>query len=403
MPEWRSGTRSGRDGPAVYRRRRIAALAVGAAALVVLAIGLGDRGGGPLATQPRSAEDVLAGERERAPVSFTVSASGDLLIHSPVYQRALALGGGGGYDFTPLFERIRPYVKGVDLALCHVETPMGPGPPQGYPVFNTPSQLAEAVGQTGWDACDTASNHSLDQGQEGINATLKALDRAGVRHTGSYASARSSRKILIVGVEGVRVAFLAYTTDTNGIPLPEPWSLNLAEPERILADARRAREQGADAVIVNMHWGIDVTPEYVTEQSSEQARLAERLAAAREITAVVGQGPHIVQPIDRVQGKFVVYSEGNLISNQDALCCAEGAQDGLIALLDFVVDGDGARVERVRYVPVWVSRPDYTVLPVGPALRRGAADAASLRASYERTVDVAGRGGRIEPVPDRLP
>src|ERR671910_512986 len=305
----------------------------------------------------------------------------------------------------PLFGQIRPYVKGADLAFCHVEVPMTPAAPASYPIFNTPPELAEAISKTGWEACDTASNHSLDQGQEGIAQTLKALDRAGVEHTGSYASKNESGKILMLGVKGVRVAYLAYTTDTNGIPLPEPWSLDVTEnPDAVIADARRARKQGADAVIVNMHWGIDMTPEYVGEPSAKQRAFVNELARAPEITAVVGQGPHVVQSIDRRQGKYAVFSEGNLVSNQGSDAgLAAASQDGLIGLLDLVVDGDGARVRRVRYVPTWVQHPDYTVLPVGQALEEGEADPASLRASYERTVDVAGRGDGIAPDPAKLP
>ena len=226
-----------------------------------------------------------------------------------------------------------------------------------------------------------------------------------MKHTGSYASAKASGKPLILGVKGVRVAYLAYTTDTNGIPVPQPWSLNVAEePGRIIEDARAARKRGADAVIVNIHWGIDMTPEYVGEPSSKQRAFVKPLAAASEITAIVGQGPHVVQAIDRVSGKYVVFSEGNLVSNQgtDSGLAAQ-SQDGLIALLDIVVDGDGGRVEGIRYVPTWVQHPDYSVLPVGPALDGGEADAGALRASYQRTVDVAGRGSGIEPDPAKLP
>src|SRR5918995_3298212 len=389
---------------ATYQRRRIVAGAIGLAVLVVVVIGFVD-GGGIVTDAPQSADEVIERHRERNPVRFTVSVSGDLLIHSPVYERARALGGGDGYDFAPMFKPVRPYVRGADLAFCHVEVPMTPAPPASFPIFNTPPELAEAIAKTGWEACSTASNHSLDQGQEGIDETLKALDRAGVEHTGSYASKNESGKILMLGVKGVRVAYLAYTTDTNGIPLPEPWSLDVTEnPDAVIADARRARKQGADAVIVNMHWGIDMTPEYVGEPSAKQRAFVNELARAPEIPAVVGQGPHVVQSIDRRQGKYAVFSEGNLVSNQGSDAgLAAASQDGLIGLLDLVVDGDGARVRRVRYVPTWVQHPDYTVLPVGQALEEGEADPASLRASYERTVDVAGRGSGIGPEPAKLP
>jgi Bacterial capsule synthesis protein PGA_cap len=404
-----AGTSSGRprrgDTAATYQRRRLLAGAVVLVLLVVIGLAFWDGEDANVADAPRDPDDVLARQREEKPVRFTVSVSGDLLIHSPVYERALAIGGGRQYDFTPMFTQVRPYVKGVDLAVCHVETPMTPGPPQGFPIFNTPPALAKAIATTGWEACSTAANHSLDLGQEGVVETIEALDRAGVRHTGTYASKKASRKPLILGVKGVRLAYLSYTTDTNGVPLPEPWSVNLAEsPKVIVAAARRAREKGADAVFVNVHWGIDQTPEFVGQPSARQRAFVKPLVASPAITTVVGQGPHVVQSIDRIDRKYVVFSEGNLISNQGpAAGLAAASQDGLIGLLDLVVDGNGARVERVRYVPVWVQQPDYTVLPVGPALEAGDADAGALRASYQRTVDVAGRGKGIEPDPPKLP
>jgi hypothetical protein len=333
------------------------------------------------------------------PTRFTVAVSGDLLIHSPIFKRALSLGGGRRYVFAPMLRQVKPVIEGADLAICHVETPMTPAAPQGYPVFNTPPSLARAIKATGWEVCDTASNHSLDRGQAGIDRTVEALDRAGVEHTGSFRSPAERRRLLIVNVKGVEVAFLAYTEMTNGIPLPNLWSLNLARAKRILADARRARRHGARVVIVNLHWGI----EYQHAPSAFQLRLARALTRSNAVTAVVGQHVHVVQPVRRINGKLVVFGEGNLISNQSAACCPAPSQDGLIGLIDFVVDGRRARAERVRYIPTWVQHPDFVVLPVGAALRRSLADPAALRASYRRTVAVAGRGRGIHPVPRRLP
>lgn len=392
-----------RPTPAVYRRRRLAALAAAGALALLLLAAVRSCGGGPASGPPLSAEQLHRAQLAADPVELTVSVSGDLLIHSPVFARALELGGGTSYDFEPMLREVRPYVAGADLALCHLETPLTRGTPAGYPLFAAPAELADTIAATGWDACDTASNHSLDGGQEGVEATGRALDRAGVVHTGSFGSAREQREVTMLEAEGMRVALLAYTTDTNGLPLPERHSLNVAtEPDPILAAARRAREQGADAVIVNVHWGSELVPEYVSDVGEGQRRFARRLARSPDIAAVVGQGPHVVQPIRWIAGKPVVFAEGNLLSNQGADAgLVATSQDGLIALLEMVVDGEGARVEEVRYVPVWVRKPDFTVLPIPDALRAGEADPATLRASYERTVSVAGRGPGVTPEPRR--
>ncbi len=192
----------------------------------------------------------------------------------------------------------------------------------------------------------------------------------------------------------MRVAFLAYTEMTNGIPLPHRWSVNIARARRILADARRARRRGAQVVVVNLHWGT----EYQAAPSRFQRRLARRLTRTGTVTAVVGQHAHVVQPISRVNGRLVVFGEGNLVSNQTAACCPAATQDGLIAMLRIAVDEGGAEVSGVDYVPTWVRHPDYTVLPVGVALRRHLAPARVLRASRHRTVAVAGRARGVRPV-----
>ncbi|MEA2386776.1 MAG: hypothetical protein QOJ22_950 [Thermoleophilaceae bacterium] len=320
------------------------------------------------------------------PVRLTIAASGDFLIHEPVWERARADGGGRRYDFRRMLRFVRPIVGRADVGLCHAETPMSRRAPSGYPRFNTPRALARAIRWAGYDVCSTASNHSLDQGQRGIGSTGRALHRARVAHTGSFASAAAQKRSTIITAKGVRVAFLSYTEMTNGIPLPHRWSVNIAQPRRILADARRARRRGARVVVVNLHWG----DEYQAAPSRFQRRLARRLTRTGMVTAVVGQHAHVVQPISRVNGRLVVFGEGNFVSNQTAACCPPATQDGLIALLRIVVDEGRAKVAGVDYVPTWVRHPDYAVLPVGVALRRHLAPARVLRASRRRTTAVAG-------------
>lgn len=331
-------------------------------------------------------------------VNLTVEVNGDLLIHSPVWEQALA-DGHGRYDFTPMLREIAPYIRGADLAICHIETPMTPRPPQGYPVFNTPTQLARAIKHAGWRMCDTASNHSVDQGQYGIDQTGLALDRAGVLHTGSFASAAARNRTLIVTVRGVRVAFLAYTEMTNGIPLPHPWSVNLASVDAVRRAAHLARRRGAQVVIVNFHWG----QEFQSQPSAFQLDTARALARDPDITAIVGQHAHVVQPIVRVDGKWAVFGEGQLLSNQSAACCPAATEDGMLVFLHIHVTARGSQVTSISYLPTWDRRPDYTVLPIGQAVRRHEAPTPQLRASYRRTTSVVGRIPRVlTPIPPAL-
>ena len=332
---------------------------------------------------PGSGTAGSAAEPDRT-IRLTVAASGDLLIHTPVAQRALALGGGRRYEFAPLFAPVRRPIARADLALCHMETPLVPGPVQGYPVFRTPPDLASAIRRVGWDACSTASNHSLDAGQYGIETTLHALRRAGVKATGTARSAEARRRTTMLRVKGVRVAFLSYTSVSNGQAVPHPWSVNWASPGLILRDAHRARRRGARIVIVNLHWGT----EFVSAVSPQERALARRLTRSPAIDAIVGQHVHVVQPIRRVHGKPVVFGEGNLISNQTAACCPAASQDGLIALIRFVLrPGRPARATRIGYIPTWVRHPDMTVTRAAPG-----------SASWNRTVSAAGRRPGIGPV-----
>ena len=343
----------------------------------------------------------IAAEDAAAVQELTIVATGDLLIHQPVWDRALA-NGNGVYRFRPMFAAIRPTIRGADLALCHMETPLGPGAPSGFPIFNTPPALAYAVKWAGFDACTTASNHSVDQGRAGVRSTLLALERAGVRHTGTARSRREAQRLLLMDVQGLRVALLAATYGTNGLPLPDPWSVKLIRPTQIIRDARRARRLGAELVIVNLHWGV----EYVHQPTADQVRVARQLRRSGVIDLIVGQHAHVVQPIRRLWGKFVVYGEGNFLSAQTSQCCPGPTQDGLVAVARVRVAGERVTVRRVDYVPIYVRRPDFVVVPVGARLRQlartgrsGSAEAAALRESRRRTIAVVRSNRWTRPLP----
>lgn len=219
--------------------------------------------------------------REQA-VRLRVAATGDLLIHSPVFNRALQRRW-APKRLAPMSRYVRRYVTQADLAICHVETPMTSRPPAAT---RSSTRRRRWRGRSHQPAGTCAARpRTTPSIRAGSASTIAGLNRAGVGHAGSYRSAAARRRPAILTAKGLHVAFLSYTEHTNGISLPAPWSVNLARAGRILAEAGRARRAGAQVVIVNAHAG----DEYRHGPSALQRRLARRLLRSRTITAVLGE------------------------------------------------------------------------------------------------------------------
>jgi poly-gamma-glutamate capsule biosynthesis protein CapA/YwtB (metallophosphatase superfamily) len=329
------------------------------------------------------------------PRSFTVLASGDILPHRSVQERARAYGAGSGhaYDFRPMFAAIRPIVSAADLAVCHLETPLSPTGRNlsGYPRFNAPPQLAAAIRAAGYDACSVASNHAMDQGARGVAGTLAVLDKTGLGHAGTARSPREARPRLLT-VAGVRVAVLSYTYGLNGFQLPggRPWLVNLLRAGRILADASAARRAGAQFTVVFLHWG----QEYRSAPTPAQRTLAGKLLADPAVDLIVGHHAHVVQPVQRIHGKWVAFGLGNSLSAQSAACCPAATQDGVLLQVTVVRKAGRFIVGAVRYTPTWVEHPSYRIYPVPQALASGSANPAMLRPSLRRTTAAIGPAAR---------
>ncbi|MFF9015867.1 CapA family protein [Streptomyces sp. NPDC014870] len=251
---------------------------------------------------------------------FTLVATGDIIPYPSIIQRAAADAEGGGHDFRKILAGVRPVVSGADLALCHHEIPYGPpgGPYTGYPAFAAPHQLADALKETGYEGCSTASNHTLDAGFEGLKRTLDGLDRAGLKHVGSARDAEEARAPAWYTAGGAKVAQLSYTYGTNGIPLPEgrPWAVNLTDRQRIVDDARAARRAGAQVVLLSIHWGT----EWQEAPDQAQRELARALTASTtdglpDIDLVLGTHNHVPQPYEKVNGVWVVYGMGDQVAS----------------------------------------------------------------------------------------
>lgn len=278
--------------------------------------------------------------------------AGDVLVHPPVWQQARA-DGHGRMDFRDVFAGVRPVVSAADLAICHLETPIaGPGAtPRGWPRFAAPPAVLGGIRDTGFDDCSTASNHSYDQGTAGVRDTLDGLDAAHLHHAGTARSAAEAARTDIVTVHGVRIADLSYTFGLNtGLALPadKPWLVGMLDVRRILAAAHAARRAGADIVLLSLHWGV----EYQQAPTAQQRAQARRLLASPDVDAILGCHAHVVQPFERIGGKWVVYGMGNEIARHEDPIAA--SREGVMPRLTFGERAGRWRVTRIDAVPTWV-------------------------------------------------
>ncbi|WP_446217951.1 CapA family protein [Micromonospora sp. IBHARD004] len=288
--------------------------------------------------------------------------------------------GRAGHDFTQVLAAVRPVVSRADLAICHMETPLAEpsGPFTGYPIFSVPPELADAAAWAGFDTCSTASNHSLDTGLPGIRRTLDRLDRVGLRHAGTARSAQEAARPNVLDVAGVKVAQLSYTFGFNGIPRPagQDWVANLTDRNAVLAEARRARDQGAEIVILSMHWGT----EYQNKPNDDQLQLARDLLASPDIDLIVGHHVHVVQPFEKIGTKWVAYGLGNLTTYGSE----ESTQQAVVPEFTFTRSASGRwEVSGVEVHATWMQyQPAARVVDLASAVN-------DVRAPEERRADLA--------------
>jgi poly-gamma-glutamate synthesis protein (capsule biosynthesis protein) len=316
--------------------------------------------------------------------------TGDMLIHQGVRNEAARLGEvvGRDYYFRPFLGPIEPVISGVDWAVCHMEVNLSADGTRlsGFPLFRAPGQLAFDLADVGYDACSTGSNHAVDHGFDGVVETIAVLDDAGLAHTGTAATDPGDAWGTIVEIDGALVAHLSYTYSTNGLPVPAeaPWAVALIAEERILADAAAARQAGADLVVISLHWGN----EYQHTLSTQQDELGDVLIASPDIDLIVGHHAHVIQPIEKIGGEWIVYGLGNLLSNQTQL-----ERRDELAVIARVEEqpGGGFAVARLSAIPLYLEPTTHTVYPSGRSLRPSdtpAALATDLDASWARVAAV---------------
>jgi len=255
----------------------------------------------------------------------TVVMVGDILLHTRVAESGELPE--GGYEFSQIFAQVREEIAAADLALVNQEVILGGAElgVSGYPAFNAPFELGEALEDAGFDVVLHATNHALDKGKKGIRNCLAFWEgHPDMAVLGIHGSEAEQQEIYVCELEGIRIAILNYTYGTNGIALPKdmPYAVDMLEKARVAADLKKAQEL-ADFIIVCPHWGTEYNLEAAAEQKSWAKLFAENGA-----DLVLGTHPHVLEPVEWVsaatdagdgesaisQDTLVYYSLGNFVN-----------------------------------------------------------------------------------------
>lgn len=299
------------------------------------------------------------------PGSLSLIAVGDNLMHNTLLDDAST---NDGYDFTPFYSKIKPYVQAADIAVINQESPLSKGKAEGYPSFNTPQACGDALVDTGFDVISQANNHIMDSTSSAVYDTMDYWDSQadkGVIRIGISRDAEDRAAVRYVKRNGIKVGFLAYTYGLNGAKLPKsnPDLVSLIDKDKMKTELAAVKKK-CDAVVVVMHWG----EEYHETPNEEQEDLAE-LLTENGATLIIGAHPHVCEPAGWIKSEngnraFCIYSLGNFISGQNK---AETVVEGMLQVTLTRDESGTVTVENPGVMPLVCTSSkfrSYRVIPL---------------------------------------
>ena len=294
--------------------------------------------------------------------TFTLTAVGDVMMHDR--QLSSAITDDGTYDLSTYFSLLGDRLSHADVTIANMEAPISPSQPvEGFPHFNAPKEILDLLYGSGVDIVTAINNHTMDQNVEGVLETKQSIEDSGLVSIGIYENEEAFRAPYIRDINGIKVAFLAYTEHINGRErhFKESELVHLIKrysDEEAKLDIDAAKAAGAEIIVVYMHWGIEYELE-PRKSVIDRAHVLGTLGA----DIILGSHPHVVQPCDmitvtREDGKpydvFVAYSLGNFISNQRK----DYKDNGII--IDLTIGYDTAArkmtILKQEYTPTYVWR-----------------------------------------------
>ena len=366
---------------------------------------------------------------EQIPETYaTVISTGDIMVHST--QLTGAKTSSGEYDFSAFFKEALPYFKAADLAVANLEVTFGgteSGQYSGYPVFNTPDTLADAIKDSGLNFLVTANNHAYDTGLFGLKRTAQVLKQKGIDFIGTREST-DAPNYAVKEINGIKLGIANFTYETsgqvagrkylNGAIIAEEANdlINSFSYDRIdefyqdSADMiSKMKSDGADYIVFYMHWGN----EYKLSPDTWQKTIAQKLSNLG-VNMIIGSHPHVIEPVELIRSEdgesttVCIYSVGNCVSNQRQeimdSCPTGHTEDGVLFSFTLKKDKDGVTLNSLDLIPTWVNKYkggsgyQYTIYPLESAEDGSAkysldsAAAAKATKSYERTKEIVAAG-----------
>lgn len=278
-------------------------------------------------------------------VSFL--AVGDNLMHKQLIDKAKQ---GENYEFLPYYSHIQSYIQEADVSFVNQETILA-GRSRGYtgyPLFNTPDEMASTLHELGFDIVNGATNHAFDMGEKGVDHSIQLFKRyQDMKYIGLYQSKEDQKQIPVIEKNGIRIALLSYNQYINYDQKPSSYRYNSFDKEKIKDDVQRAQKM-SDVIVVSCHWG----KEYDTQPNDFQKEFAQYLTDLG-VDVIIGTHTHTLQSIEWLEGKdnhktLVAYSLGNFISGM----LEEETQLGGMLTFDFVRENDKVKIENVTLTPL---------------------------------------------------
>ena len=313
---------------------------------------------------PTQATRATSPAQQSPTTTIHIKAAGDLNITDSVITSGLTA---GGYDYSSAFKDVAAILSDADLTVMNFEGNVC-GEPYGTETTSAPAELLQGLRAAGVDLLQMANSCSINNGLNGLNATLRAIRNAGIEPLGAYSSAsefRTSKGYTITEVQGIKVAFVAFTKGLGGrgMPAGNENLVNLlytdyateyqkVDKERIEAILKNVEAEKPDITVAMLHWGS----EYNDDISKTQGSIISMMQK-NGVDVIIGTHPHLVQPIvyDEVAGTLVAYSLGDFFGDADR----GGTNYSIILDIEITKDSNTGvtKVTDYSYTPIYTVKP----------------------------------------------